>query len=81
MSWDPEKWCIHRGKQGTLRLMRGFSTAALVSEAILALQNGRPTYRNKAPAANDGSKKLTTADVDVLGTERHEVIGSAYGVG
>jgi hypothetical protein len=48
---------------------------------MVALQKGRPTYRNKAPATNDSSKQLTTADVDVLGAERHEVVGRAYGVG
>jgi hypothetical protein len=61
--------------------MRGFSTAVVVSGGMVALQKGRPTYWNKAPATNDGSKQLTTADVDVLGAERHEVVGRAYGVG
>jgi hypothetical protein len=37
--------------------------------ATVALQKGRPTYWNKGPATNDGSKQLTTADVDVLGAE------------
>lgn len=81
MSWDLGKWYSRRGKQGTLRLMRGFSTAPVVSGTIVALEKDRPTYRNKGPATNDGSKKLTTADVDVLGTERHKVVGRAYGVG
>jgi hypothetical protein len=81
MSWDPGKWCSHRGKQETLRLMRGFSTAVMVSGRMVALQKGRPTYWNKAPATNDGSKQLTTADVDVLGADRHEVVGRAYRVG
>jgi len=45
------------------------------------LPKGRPTYWNKTPATDDGSKQLTTADVDVLGAERHEVVGRAYGVG
>jgi len=48
---------------------------------MVALQKGRPTYGNKAPATNDGSKQLTTADVNVFGGERHEVVGRAYGVG
>ena len=61
--------------------MRVFSTADAVSGAMIALQKGRPIYWNKAPATNDGSKELTTTDVDVLGAERHEVIGRAYGVG
>ncbi len=63
--------------------MRGFSTAVVVSGGMVALQEkkGKPIYRNKAPATNDGSKQLTTADVDVLGAERHEVVGRAYGVG
>lgn len=61
--------------------MRGFSTAAVVSGGLVALQNSTPTYWNKAPTTNDGSKQLTTADVDVLGAERHEVVGRAYGVG
>jgi hypothetical protein len=34
-----------------------------------SFEKGRPTYWNKAPAADDGSKQLTTADVDVLGAE------------
>ena len=45
------------------------------------MQKCRSTYRNKAPATNDGSKKLTTANVDVLGAEGHEVVGSTYRVG
>ena len=61
--------------------MRGFSTADAVSGAMIALQKGRPIYWNKAPATNDGSKQLTTTDVDVPGAERHEVVGRAYGVG
>lgn len=61
--------------------MRGFSTTLVVSGTILTLEEGRPTYRNKAPATNDGGKKLTTADVDVLWTERHEVVGRTDGVG
>lgn len=81
MSWDPGKWYSRRGKQGTLRLMRGFSTAGTVSRRMVTLQKGRPNYRNKTPATNDSSKQLTTADVDVLGSERHEVVGRAYGVG
>ena len=51
-----------------------------VSGVMLALQRGRPTYWNKSPATNESGKQLTTADVDVLGTERHEVVGRAYGV-
>ena len=81
MSWDPGRWCSRQGKRETLRLMRGFSTASVFSRAMIALQKGRSTYWNKAPATNDGSKQLTTADVDVLGAERHEVVGRAYGVG
>ncbi len=61
--------------------MRGFSTAVVFSRGMVALQQGWPTYRNEAPATNDGSKQLTAADVDVLGAERHEVVGRAYGVG
>lgn len=71
MSWDPGKWCSHRGKQETLRLMRGFSTAVVVSRGMTALKKSWPTYRDKAPATNDGSKQLATADVDVLGAEGH----------
>ena len=48
---------------------------------MVILQQGKPTYRDKSPASNDGSKQLTTADVNVLGGERHEVVGRAYGVG
>jgi hypothetical protein len=48
---------------------------------MIALQHGRPTYWNKGPATNYSSKQLTTADVDVLGAERHEVVGRAYRVG
>lgn len=81
MSWDPGKWCSHRGKQGTLQLTQGFSTATVVSGAMVALKKGRPTYRNKSPATNEGSQQLTTTDVDVLGAERHEIVGRAYGVG
>jgi hypothetical protein len=61
--------------------MRGFSTTVVVSGEMVALQRGWPTYGNKAPATNDGSKQLTTTDVDVVGAERHEVVGRAYGVG
>ena len=53
----------------------------MVSRRMVILQQGKPTYRDKAPASNDGSKQLTTADVNVLGSERHEVVGRAYGVG
>jgi len=53
----------------------------MVSRRMVILQQGKPTYRDKAPASNDGSKQLTTADVNVLGGERHEVVGRAYGVG
>lgn len=52
-----------------------------VSRRMGTLQKCRPTYRNEAPATNDGSKQLTTADVDVLGGERHEIVGRADGVG
>jgi len=49
--------------------MRGFSTALVVSGGMVALKKGKPTYWDKAPATNDGSKQLTTADVDILGGE------------
>lgn len=42
---------------------------------------GRKTYWNKAPATDESSEELTTADVDVLGAERHEVVGRADRVG
>ena len=45
------------------------------------MEKRKPTHGNKAPATNDGSKKLTTADVDVLWAEGHEIIGRADGVG
>lgn len=61
--------------------MRGFSTVDMVSRRIVTLQEGKPNYRNKPPATNDSSKQLTTADVDVLRSERHEVVGRTYGVG
>jgi hypothetical protein len=61
--------------------MRGFSTATVVSRTLIVWQKGRPTYWNKAPATNDGSKQLTTSDIDVLRAERHEIVGCAYGVG
>ena len=80
MSLAPGKWYIRRGKQGISLLMRGFSTVIMVSGVMLALQRGWPTYWNKSPATNESGKQLTTADVDVLGTERHEVVGRAYGV-
>ena len=80
MSWAPRKWYSRRGKQGISLLMRGFSTVIMVSGVRLALQRGRPTYWDKSPATNESGKQLTTADVDVLGTERHEVVGRAYGV-
>ena len=37
--------------------------------------------RDEGPAANDSSKKLTTADVDVLGAESHEIVRSGDTVG
>src|ERR1700753_1179265 len=77
MSWDPGKWCNRRGMQGTLRRMREFSTAVMVSRRVVVLQKSKPTYRNKAPATNDGSKQLTTANVNILGAERHEIVGCA----
>ena len=61
--------------------MLGFSTVDVVSRRMVTLPKSKPTYRNKAPATNDGSKQLTTADVNVFGGERHEVVGRAYGVG
>ena len=67
--------------QETLQRMQGFSTAAVISEGTIAVPTGNVTYRNEAPATDEGSKQLTTSDVDVLGTERHEVVGRAYGVG
>jgi hypothetical protein len=36
---------------------------------------------NEAPAANDSSEQLTTADIDILGGERHEIVGGTDGVG
>ena len=81
MSLDLGKWCSHQGKQGTLRLRREFSTVVVVSGGMVTLAEDRPTYWNKSPATNDGSKQLATADVDVPGTERHEVVGCADGVG
>lgn len=61
--------------------MRGFSTAAVISQRIVAMQTVRLTHRNEAPATDEGSKQLATSDVDILRTERHEVIGCANGVG
>lgn len=45
-----------------------------------ACKKGRPTYWNKCPATNNGSKQLTTPNVDILGAEGHEVVGRADGV-
>ena len=42
---------------------------------------GKDLPGDESPATNDGSKELTTADVDVLGAEGHEVVGCADGVG
>ena len=39
------------------------------------------TYRHKEPAADESSKDLATADVDVARQEGHEVVGGADGVG
>jgi hypothetical protein len=63
--------------------MREFSTTFVVSETTTTLhpKNSPSTHRNKSPATNDGCKQLATADVDVLGAERHEVVGCAYGIG
>ena len=61
--------------------MRGFSTLDVISRTTVTLQKGTLTYRNEAPATDEGSKQLTTANVDVLRTERHEVVGCANGVG
>lgn len=80
MSWVPRKWCSRQGKKGTLQLMREFSTAVVVSKATVDLQL-TPTYWNKRPAANNCSKQLTAANVDVLRAEGHEVVGCTDGVG
>lgn len=42
---------------------------------------GRRKYRNKCPATDNGSKQLTTTNVDIPRTERHEVVRSADRVG
>ena len=52
-----------------------------MSEVLQKERDKLGTYRNKAPATNNGSKNLTTADVNVLGAERHEVVCCADRVG
>ena len=63
--------------------MRGFSTIVLRLASWITTpgKKGRPTYWDETPATNESSKKLTAADVDVLGGERHEVVGGTDGVG
>ena len=49
--------------------------------ALLFLRECWLAYRNKTPATNEGSKQLTTPDIDILRSKRHEIIGRADRVG
>ena len=61
--------------------MRGFSTGVVVSDVKVGSYEGKTAYWYKSPATYNGSKELTTTDVDVLGAERHEIVRRADGVG
>lgn len=58
---------------------RGFSTKTSTTSAIATTVRFhlRLAYRYEGPTTNECGKKLATADVDVFGAERHQIVCSA----
>ena len=61
--------------------MRGFSTTGTVSDEKSDIDGCDATHRNEEPATDEGSKKLTTSDVNIPWAKRHQVVRCADGVG